>query len=133
MAMVSNNESPWMRPGVKKELIISIKNTKKFNQDFNEDKSVKYTQGEQCQGCDTILDHVWAVIGLSAVEFPQGLQCQFAEIYPNKKQQQQQQVVEKGKGVKPVPQFHRISCRTVLNSERIIEVAPQTCSLPRSK
>ena len=86
MAMVSKNESRWLRPCVKKELIISIENTKKLNQDFHQDKSVKYTQGEQCHGCDTILDHVWAVIGLPAVEFPQSLQCQFAEIYPNKKQ-----------------------------------------------
>ena len=43
MSMVFNRESPWVRPGAKKELIISIKNTKKFNQDFHQDKSVKYT------------------------------------------------------------------------------------------
>ncbi len=35
MAMVFNIESLWVRPGVKIELNISIKNTKKFNQDFH--------------------------------------------------------------------------------------------------
>ena len=33
----------------------------------------------------------------------------------------------------PLPQIHMISFKTDLNSERIMEVAPQTISFPKSK